>query len=379
MLRNLTVLTLAFWLAACAAKPVYKTECPTAPVTPTAVAQNEDVPSPEKTPQTDEISPATQETPAQNTALEEKEECAGETAAEAQTETANAPVQPETVSAAQTPDGYIARARQRQSLQTPEADTPSFQEEETIPLQDRLLSPFAYEPVSKETPNAPWKAEELKYGLYYSFIKAGTAYIKTRGTVRLNGREAWVLQTTAFSASVIDPFFKVRDVNYSWLDAENFYSLGYSQSVREGSYKRDEWLAFDYENNSYYGELQKKKQPRVISGPLNTPVLDMLTSLYFVRAQDLTPGKDVIFDIVNREKQYPLIVKVLKKETVKTAAGKFDCIVVEPQFRGEGIFVSKGKSLQVWLTDDEYKMPVKMKTEVFIGSVSAELLEYKRN
>ena len=31
------------------------------------------------------------------------------------------------------------------------------------------------------------------------------------------------------------------------------------------------------------------------------------------------------------------------------------------------------------LTDDEYKMPVKMKVEVFIGSVSAELLEYKRN
>ena len=108
-------------------------------------------------------------------------------------------------------------------------------------------------------------------------------------------------------------------------------------------------------------------------------VLDMLSSLYFVRAQKLEPGKDIIFDIINRERQYPLVVKVLGKETVKTDAGKFNCIVVEPQFRGEGIFVSKGKSLKVWLTDDEYKMPVKMKTEVFIGSVSAELLEYKRN
>ena len=70
---------------------------------------------------------------------------------------------------------------------------------------------------------------------------------------------------------------------------------------------------------------------------------------------------------------------MLKKETVKTDAGKFKCIVVEPQFRGAGIFVSKGKDLKVWLTDDEYKMPVKMTVEVFIGSVSAELLDYKRN
>lgn len=109
------------------------------------------------------------------------------------------------------------------------------------------------------------------------------------------------------------------------------------------------------------------------------PVVDMLTSLYFVRAQKLEVGKNVVFDIINREEQFPLIVKVLKKETVKTAAGKFNCIVVEPQFRGEGIFVAKGKSLKVWLTDDKYKMPVKMEAEVFIGSVSAELLEYKRN
>lgn len=369
MLRNLTVLALALWLAACASKPVYKTECPAAPNTPPAFSQEADASAAEKTPQTEEILPATQETPVQNTASEDKEECAGETADKEQLQTA--PVF--------SPQDQISAARARQTLTAPAPDTPSFEDEETIPLENRRLNPFAYEPVTPARQTAPWTGEELKYGLYYSFIKAGTAYIKTRGTAQINGRTAYVIQTTAFSASVIDPFFKVRDINYSWLDAENFYSLGYSQSVREGTYKRDEWLAFDYENNAYYGELQKKEEPRVISGNLEIPVLDMLTSLYFVRAQELTVGKDVVFDIINREKQYPLIVKVLKKETVKTAAGKFDCIVVEPQFRGEGIFVSKGKSLKVWLTDDEYKMPVKMKTEVFIGSVSAELLEYKRN
>ncbi len=171
----------------------------------------------------------------------------------------------------------------------------------------------------------------------------------------------------------------MRDVNYSWLDAETFYSLGYTQSLREGNYKRDEWITFDYDTNTYYGEIQKKGDPREISGVLTGPVLDMLTSLYYVRSQPLHVGQDVILDIVNREEKYPMVVKVLGKETVKTQAGKFKCIVVEPQFRGEGIFVAKGKSLKVWLTDDKYKMPVKMKTEVFIGSVSAELLEYKRN
>ena len=280
----------------------------------------------------------------------------------------------------ETPEDFVKQARANQTLSAPAEDTPVFEDEELISLEGRLLSPLAYEPVSATAEQtAPWKNEELKYGLYYSFIKAGTAYIKNRGITDINGRKAYLIQTSAFSAPVIDAVYKVRDINLSWLDTQNFYSLGYAQSLREGRYKRDEWLTFDYNKNTYYGEVRKKKEPRIISGELPIKVLDMLTSLYYVRAQKLEVGKDIVFDIINREKQYPLVVKVLGKETIKTDAGKFDCIKVEPMFRGEGIFVSKGKSLQVWLTDDEYKMPIKMKVEVFIGSVYAELLEYKRN
>ncbi len=264
-------------------------------------------------------------------------------------------------------------------VKAPLAQEPTFDQEDTIDLKNRLLHPYASEVLEKNKPQqAPWAYEQLKYGIYYSFVKAGTAYIHNRGLVQINGRPAYLLQTTAFSATVIDTVFKVRDINQSWLDAAELYSLGYGQSVREGNYKRDEWLTFDYTNRQYRGQIQKKEAPKNIQGPLEIKVLDMLSALYYVRAQKLEIGQDIIFDIINREKQYPLIVKVLKKETVKTAAGKFDCVVVEPQLRGEGIFVSKGKSLKVWLTDDEYKMPVKMSVEVFIGSVSAELLAYQR-
>lgn len=262
----------------------------------------------------------------------------------------------------------------------PVPDVPVFPDEPAFPLEGRRLGPLAaLTPRPDQEVSSPWQGEQLKYGLYYSFAKVGTAYIKNRGLVNINGRDAYLIQTTAFSASIIDTVFRVRDINLSWLDAQHLHSLGYSQSLREGHYRRDEWVMFDYTHNTYQGEVDKKSGLRALTGTVTQPVLDMLTSLYFVRGQELAKGKDIIFDILNREEQYPLVVKVIKRETVKTPAGKFKCIVVEPQFRGEGIFVSKGKSLQVWLTDDERKLPVKMKTEVFIGSVSAELLEYRPN
>lgn len=381
MMRKLAAVWLAcLFLSACSAgRQAAPSSVPSTPIVRAALAEEE--PAPAQQP----VKPQEPQTPQKplskplKTTAPAKEQAPEEVTIFLQSAGTDLNAQADTPEQTTKAEDLIAQARKKQTLKEPAKDKVSFEDEDIIPLEGRRLSPMAYEPVTLDDTHAPWSGEELKYGVYYSFIKAGTAYIKNRGLTTVNGRKAYLLQTTAFSAAVIDAFFKVRDVNYSWLDAENFYSLGYLQSVREGSYKRDEWLIFDYPRRLFYGELQKKEAPRVISGELSMQVLDMLSSLYFVRAQKLEPGKDIIFDIINRERQYPLVVKVLGKETVKTDAGKFNCIVVEPQFRGEGIFVSKGKSLKVWLTDDEYKMPVKMKTEVFIGSVSAELLEYKRN
>ena len=59
-------------------------------------------------------------------------------------------------------------------------------------------------------------------------------------------------------------------------------------------------------------------------------------------------------------------------------AGTFDCFLVEPQLRTPGMFIAKGKKLQVWLTADDRHMPVRMRTEVFFGHVVADLVTYHR-
>ncbi len=246
----------------------------------------------------------------------------------------------------------------------------------------RLMHPWAKaQEVAEQPANpVPWAGEKLKFEISWAFITAGEAELNFNKIVDADGIPAYTVEALAKSYSVIDAVFKVRDINMSWIAAEGFRSLGYWQSVREGRYNRDEWIKFDYKDNSFK-TYKKDKHGKITSWDNNfkgSAVFDMLSSLYYVRTLRLPLKTTVFFDIVNRNRQYPLKVEVLRKETVKTAAGKFDCIVVEPMISGEGIFVSKGKSLKVWLTDDEYKMPVKMTVEVFIGSVSAELVKYSR-
>lgn len=277
-----------------------------------------------------------------------------------------------------------AQPAQEEEPQFPEYNAADDPKAIILKTEDgRLTSPFYFSEEAKpeQTKNLKkpvWLGETLKYNVGWSFIVAGTATLTTDRIVDNNGVLAYELRADAKSHSIIDAVFKVRDINISWLDVNSLKSLGYWQSVREGKYARDEWLILDYNSHTYNNHKQDKQgnvktQQFTFTGDL---VLDMLSSLYYVRLQPLPEKGVVYFDIINRKQQYPLKVTVLGKKKVKVKAGEFNCIVVEPQFSGEGIFISKGKSLKVWLTDDERRLPVKMAAEVFIGSVTAELAEY---
>lgn len=247
----------------------------------------------------------------------------------------------------------------------------------------RLTHPWYFMNISTAAPEGvkpAWFGEELNFKLSWSFVTAGEATI-TANKLLYNGKEyAYQIETLAKSYPVIDKMFKVRDINMSWIKSDLSKSLGYWQSVREGSYKRDEWLNFDYKNNMFtmYKLGSDGTYSKFLTRFTGADVFDILSALYHVRDTKIPLDKTLYFDVVNVNTQYPLKVVVHGKEKVKTKAGTFNCIVVEPMISGDSIFVSKGNSLKVWLTDDEYRMPVKMTVEVFIGSVKAELYSYKR-
>ena len=128
-------------------------------------------------------------------------------------------------------------------------------------------------------------------------------------------------------------------------------------------------MLFDHDRHV---TLYPKRNDRLV--PISVGAQDVLSSLYYVRMMDLTVGRSVFIENHADKKNYPLEIKVLRKERVTVPAGRFNCIVVEPSVRGAGLFSHKGK-LTVWLTDDAARVPVLMKTKVVVGSISAVLTD----
>ena len=212
--------------------------------------------------------------------------------------------------------------------------------------------------------------ERLEFSVGYGVIKAGTAVMEIADIVKLNGKKCYHIVSTARSNKFFSVFFKVDDKVESFMDVYGLYSWRYDKHLREGKFRADVSMVFDQENHlAIYNEGKDTFEVAEYAQ-------DVLSAFYFVRTQKLSVGKSIFVANHTDKKNYPLEVKVLRKERVKVQAGEFDCLVVEPILQTPGIFEHKG-SLTVWLTDDEVKMPVLMKSKVVIGSISTELINYR--
>jgi len=210
--------------------------------------------------------------------------------------------------------------------------------------------------------------ERLTFDINYGFINAGTATMEVVDLIDYENRPCYQIVSTANSNSFFSTFYKVDDRVESIIDATGIFSWRFEKKLREGGYRADLWYTFD--QRGHFVHFKKDTLPA------DPYVQDALSSLYYVRTQQLEVGKSLYVQNFTDGRFYPLKVIVHKKERITVKAGTFDCIVVEPILEAVGVFKHEGK-LKVWLTDDRLKMPVLMKSRVLVGSIAAELTDYK--
>lgn len=211
--------------------------------------------------------------------------------------------------------------------------------------------------------------EYLEFGVSYAGIPAGTAIMQIPEIIGYNGVKCFKAVSTAHSNGFVSTFYKVEDTVYSYIDYDGIFSRYFRKRLREGGYRTEKQTIYD------------QRHHLAITGKDTIPtysfVQDAFSSLYYVRTQDIKLDSAIHIDNHTDKKNYPLKIIVHGKETIKVPAGEFECIIIEPVMRAEGIFKAKGR-IKIWLSDDRYKIPVKMQSEVFfIGSVTAKLKKFR--
>lgn len=236
---------------------------------------------------------------------------------------------------------------------------------DSLSLRLRQLEPFS---LKRVIPNSSFGiGERLEFSITYGPIVAGNAVMEIKEITKYNNQKCFRLISTAKSNKFFSLFFKVDDKVESLMDVYGLFSLHFEKHLREGKYRADRYVDFDQKRHLAFADGD--------TIPIQEYVQDALSSLYYIRTLNLKVGNSVFVENHSDKKNYTLEVKVLKRERVRVPAGEFNCLVVEPMLRAGGIFKHKGR-LTVWLTDDQFKIPVLMKSKVVVGSIASKLKKY---
>ncbi|MFQ5485487.1 MAG: DUF3108 domain-containing protein, partial [Desulfobacterales bacterium] len=192
------------------------------------------------------------------------------------------------------------------------------------------------------------------------------------GTAKL-GKPAFLFRVTARSYAIVDLIYKVRDRIESYTDRSMTHSLLYRKKQREGSYRKDSLVKFDWilQKAHYYQKGRHKKTINLLPG-----TFDPLGVFYAFRLIALKSKHEVEAPVTDGKKLVFGKARVIRRETVKVVAGEFDTFLIEPDLKHIGGIFRKSKDarLQVWVTADQRRLVVRAKSKVIVGHFTAELV-----
>lgn len=208
--------------------------------------------------------------------------------------------------------------------------------------------------------------ERLEYDVKFGKLSVGSGSMEVADVQDVRGRETWhtILQIRGGTF-----FYRVNDTYESWFDTRTGNSLRYRQDQNAGR-RVVERIYEIYPERSSFTERGDTAEASV------REPLDEGSFLYYIRTIPLVVGETYSFDRFYRLDKNPVIIKVLRKERIRVPAGEFDAIVLQPIIKSSSIFGEGGRA-EVWLSNDENRIMLQMKSALSFGSINLYLKSYR--
>jgi hypothetical protein len=226
---------------------------------------------------------------------------------------------------------------------------------------------FAAAPARRSLPFT--SGEYAEYDVRYGKLHAGTGTLGVVGIDTVRGRDAYHFRMTLDGGvNLLVYRYDIRDTMESWVDTATFQSLRFVQRQLHRGKPRNKHYEIFPERRSFSdgssGEQTSVADP-----------LDDISLLYFARRQPLELGSTVEIPRHFKPASNPIVLRVLRKDTIEAAGRLWPTIVVQPVIRTSTMF-GDGRA-QVWLADDSTRTIVQINAKAGVGSISLRLRSFQ--
>lgn len=219
--------------------------------------------------------------------------------------------------------------------------------------------------------------EWFRFRVHYGMVNAGYATMEVKEAV-LNNKPVYHMVGTGKSTGMVHLFFKVDDNYESYMHKEKGVPLRFIRQIDEGGHTRDLLVDFDHHNGVAQVFNRKYNERHTYSVPPN--VQDMLSSFYHLRntldLDNIKEGEMHNITMFLDDENHEFKLKFLGREILKTKLGNIAALKFQPYVLAGRVF-EKQESLTIWVSDDKNRMPLKIKANLAVGSLDADIDEFK--
>jgi hypothetical protein len=217
--------------------------------------------------------------------------------------------------------------------------------------------------------------EKAVYHASWLGIPVASAEIEMQA-LQQDGKKFYQVTVQAQSWRYLDLFFKMRDVIESKFDAETFHPSRYFFRQRENRKVIDTTAVIDPSTKKWVVHRQEGKKPKDFEF-VSPYTLDPISAVYLARTLDFKVGDRLRLEVFGGKSRYLVTLDVVAKERVSVKSGEFDAFKIIPQVTdlSKSGYAKRVRQATVWISSDEKRTPLKIVSQVFVGSVNIEMVD----
>lgn len=225
--------------------------------------------------------------------------------------------------------------------------------------------------------------EELQFEVTYGWLNLAEAKLQiSRRAVNEQMRPHYKIDAYGKTKGAATIFGRVNDNWGTHLDTGTLLpSLSY-RHIEEGKYRKNEKVFFDQQNRKAKMEWYDRDNRTLKDSKeykLPGQVQDLVSGFYYLRSMDLTnlkKGQSILITGFFDKEIYNLKLIFEGTEQIQTSLGLIDTYIFSPLMPQNRLF--RGDyPVKVWVTKDQNKIPVKIKANLFIGSLNIDISSAK--
>ena len=228
-----------------------------------------------------------------------------------------------------------------------------------------------------QKPEAYDTGEWFKFRIHYGIVTAGYATLEVKEAIRDN-KKVYHAIGKGYTTGMSRWFFSVDDTYESYFDKVTDKPYQFVRKIDEGGYTKNQEGFFNQDKNQVLLKDYKEKTEKTYN--VTEDVQDILSTFYFLRnhpkINSLKINEFIEVDMFFDNEITKFKLKYIGKEDLKTKFGTIPSMVFKPLVQSGRVFKEE-ESLTVWISNDDNKLPIRIKASLAVGSLKADLEGFK--